>query len=374
MFDKLIPRQQVISNILNQMDNRLVLFITGLRRIGKTSIMKLLIKELIERKNISANKILYISADDYLLMSNSLLEIVDEFRKIHHLKFEEKIYLFFDEITYKADYEIQLKNLVDHHNVKIIASSSSASLLTYKKPYLTGRHHTFEIIPLSFNEYLFFKKINIKQSDSHLKEQYFLDFLKTGGIPEYVLSGDYEYIRVLVDDIIYKDIAAVHNIKNINLLKDYFLLLMERAGKQVSLNKIASILSISPDTSGRFFSFFLNTYLSYMIPRHGKTNEKILAPKKIYAPDLGIRNLFTGFRDIGSLFENYVFLQIKHTKPSYIYKDKTEIDFLTENRTLIEVKFHNEELSKKQQELFTTFNADQKIIIRTPQDIEDIGL
>jgi len=59
---------------------------------------------------------------------------------------------------------------------------------------------------------------------------------------------------------------------------------------------------------------FSETYLNYLIPRCGKTNERILSPKKAYCADLGIRNLFKGFKDIGSIFENYVYLKIKRNQ------------------------------------------------------------
>ena len=91
---------------------------------------------------------------------------------------------------------------------------------------------------------------------------------------------------------------------------------MERAGKSISINKIASILQISPDTSKRYLEYFSNTYLIYLMSRHGKTNERLLSAKKVYAPDLGIRTSFTGIRDKGSLFENYVFLNIKGREKS----------------------------------------------------------
>jgi uncharacterized protein len=285
------------------------------------------------------------------------------------LKFEEKVYLFLDEITYKDDYEIQLKNLVDSQNVKIIASSSSASLLKRKKPYLTGRNIIFEILPLDFEDYLFFKNINISKSDEHLTQGYFEQFMKTGGIPEYVLSHNDLYLKELVDDIIYKDIAAANNIRDIQLIKDYFLLLMERAGKTPSLNKIASILGISPDTSKRYMELFADTFIIHQLSRFGKTNERLLSAKKVYASDLGIRVLFTGFRDIGSLFENYIYLKIKHLNPSYIYQDKTEIDFYTENKLLIEVKYHDMVLSEKQQKLFDNFPATARYIIRNYKEI-----
>lgn len=72
---------------------------------------------------------------------------------------------------------------------------------------------------------------------------------------------------------------------------------MERSGKQVSINKIASILKISTETSKRYLQYFADTYLIYLIERKGKTNEKLLSPKKVYATDIGIRSFFTGFRD-----------------------------------------------------------------------------
>lgn len=365
-----LERKKIFESIVKQLNNRQVLFITGLRRVGKTTLLKMLIQNLIQEHNINPKFIFYISLDDYVLINKSIIDIVEEYRKIHRLGFDEHVYLFLDEVAYKDDYELQLKNLYDYHNVKIFASSSSASLLKSKKPYLTGRSYIFELLPLDFNEYLIFKNIEISRADMHLIPGYFEEFLQTGGIPEYVLRGDPSYIQTLVDDIIYKDIAAVNNIKNPKVLVDYFLLLMERAGKQVSINKMASILQISPDTSKRYLEFFANTYLVYLLNRHGKTNERLLSAKKIYAPDLGIRTSFTGSRDFGSLFENYVFLEIKGYKPAYIYQDTTEIDFFTENKILVEVKYHNEELSEKQNLLFNKINAKKKIIVRSQSDLE----
>lgn len=165
-----------------------------------------------------------------------------------------------------------------------------------------------------------------------------------------------------------KDISAVFNIKNSFVLKDFFLLLMERAGKVFSINKIANALGITPDSAKRYLKYFQDTYLIHLLPRYGKTNEKILSAKKIYAADLGIRTLFTGFRDKGSLFENYIYLKIKHKNPAYIYKDGNEIDFYTEGKSLIEVKY-NSELSEKQKELFDSIKAKEKYVIKSVRDL-----
>ncbi len=370
-FTNIIERYDVESQLRNTLNDKSIVFLTGLRRIGKTTLMKLLIRYLINEKGICSNHIMYVSVDDYLLKDNTLTEIIDEYRKIHKIPFDKLIFLFFDEITYQQDYELQLKNLYDSQNVKVYASSSSASLLKKRKSLLTGRHHTFEISPLTFNEYLIFKNIIIKGVDEHLRDSYFVDYLKCGGMPEYVLNNNVEYLKNLVDDIIMKDIAAMHNIKNTSVLKDYFLLLMERSGKQLSINKISLILNVSPDTSRRYFDLFVDTFLIYSLPRYGKTNSRILSPKKIYACDLGVRNLFTGYRDWGSMFENYVFLQLKDRGLSYVYDNAIEIDFITDHKELIEVKYHNEELSEKQRTLFEKTIATSKYIIRNQQDLEN---
>jgi len=371
LLEGVFERKKILNFLIDDFASKQIVFLTGLRRVGKSTIMRLFIKFLIDNKHINPKSILYISLDDYLLAEKNILEIIDEFRKIHNISFNEKIYLFFDEISFQKDYEIQLKNIYDQQNVKIYASSSSATILKSKKPLLTGRNVIKEIMPLDFEEFLLFKDIVIKKSDNYLTEKYFEDYLKTGGMPEYVITGNIEYLKNLVDDILYKDIISFYNVKDAQLLKDYFLLLMERSGKIISINKIAKILDISPDTARRYLQMFENTYLIYLVHRFGKTNETILSPKKIYAADLGIRTLFTGFRDKGSLFENYVYLKIIDRQPKYIYQDKIELDFITKDKTLIEVKY-NSVLTEKQEKLFKQFPAKNKIIIDEINGLENI--
>jgi predicted AAA+ superfamily ATPase len=145
---------------------------------------------------------------------------------------------------------------------------------------------------------------------------------------------------------------------------------MERAGKVVSINKLANILKISPDSAKRYLQMFVDTYLIYPVNRCGKTNERILSPKKIYAADLGIRTLFTGFRDKGSLFENYVYHRIKDRNPCYVYENGIEIDFLTKDGILVEIKYMNE-ITDKQKTLFEKTKAKKKAIIR---DIKSLNM
>ncbi|MBI5753975.1 ATP-binding protein [Candidatus Peregrinibacteria bacterium] len=365
---ELYSRPASLNLLKNTLSNKHVIFLTGLRRVGKTSLMRLLIKSLIDEEKVEPKHIFYISMDDYILGKKNILELLEEYRKIHKIRFQQKIFVFLDEITYQENFELQLKNITDNQNVKIYASSSSASILKNRKAYLTGRNIVVEILPFDFEEYLQFKKITLEKSNQHLMDKYFEDFMQSGGLPEYVAHNDIEYLKELVDDIIYKDIAAVHGIKNQQTLKDFFLLLMERAGKAISMNKVANILNISVDSAKRYLKLFEDTYLIHTVQRMGKTNERIISPKKIYAADLGIRALFTGLRDKGSFFENYVYLKIKKQKPKYVLENGIEIDFFTENKTLIEVKY-NSTLTEKQKKLFDKTKAGKKIIIKSIKDI-----
>jgi predicted AAA+ superfamily ATPase len=363
------PREKYLIELRKYLDFKQIIILTGLRRVGKTTLMKLIIEEQVNN-GIEPNHILYVSLDDYLLRKNNIIEIINEFRQIHKIKIEEKIYLFLDEVTYKEDFHVQLKNIYDSQNTKLFVASSSASMLRDKKASLTGRAITIEIKPLDLDEYLYFNGITIKKRDKQLYKTHFLEYCKVGGLPENVLNPNREYLMNLVDDIIQKDITAFHAIKNHQIVRDYFTLLMERSGKQLSINKIGKILGISPDTSKRYLGFFESTYLIHLLPRWGKTNQQLLSAKKIYASDLGIKYMFMGERDLGSYFENYIYILLKNKKTLYyLYENTTEIDFITEDKILIESKFYAK-LNKKQEKLFNEYPANKKLVIDSVEKLQ----
>ena len=369
-FPAVVERPEAMAPISASLGNDRVCLLTGLRRTGKTTLMKMLIRDLIGPGGTDPRHICYVSLDDYTLSGESILQVVERYRRIHRLESSRKVYLFLDEVASHGSFEQQLKNLHDSQQVKVYASSSSASLLQDRKAFLTGRSEVVEVMPLDFAEYLRFKGLSVKKRDEHLLDAYFEDFLKTGGLPEYVLHGNDEHLRDLVDDIIMKDIAARYGVRNTGALKDLFLLLMERAGKVASINKLANIQKVSVDTVRRYADWFARTYLVHLVPRHGTTNERLLSAKKVYAADTGIRSLFTGFRDKGSLFENYVYLKLRARKPQYVFQNGSEIDFLTTDSALVEVKYQGE-MSAKQAQLFKDLGARRKALIRGRADLEE---
>lgn len=357
--EEYIRRSKYLDKLTSVTKIREIVILTGLRRVGKTTLMKQIISKLL-KQGTSKTDIFYISLDMLQLKDLTIKEIISEYKKIHKIPNSKKTYIFLDEVTSKENYNQELKNLYDTTKDKLFVSASSASLLKDSKAYLTGRARYFEIEPLDFEEFLLFKGYKVKRSDRHLTEKYFEEYMEHGGMPEYILTKDSVYLSELINTILYKDIIAKHKIKNESFVFDLFRLLCERVGKTLSYNKLAKILGISKDSVQTYIGYFIETYLFSQIEIKGKLNEKIANNKKFYCYDLGIRNNVTGFKDKGAVYENLVYNKIKHDKPSYILQGGVEIDFCTKD-TLIEAKF-GQELKGKQKELFDNLKFKNKIV------------
>ena len=358
---KSITRTKYIQKLKTLLSTKDIIILTGLRRVGKTTILHQLIEHLLQ--SVSKNHIFYISLDLLSIKNITIYEIIQEYRSIQKIKMQEFIYVFLDEITAKEHFQQELKNLYDLGNCKIFVSSSSATKLKDTHAYLTGRARYIEIEPLDFAEFLEFRNYKISPDNSQLYKPYFEEYMEFGGIPEYVLQKDPTYISDLTRTIILKDIVAKYGIRNTEALFDLFKLLIERVGKPLSYTRISNILNISVDSVQTYISYFLETYLFYQIDIVGKLNERIKGPKKLYAGDVGLKNVTHGFKDKGAIYENLVFLKIKSETKEFIhflYKDGIEIDFCYGD-TLIEAKF-GQEMTDKQQKLFDSFKAKNKII------------
>ncbi len=369
-----IPRENYLQLLLKEIDNKEITFVTGLRRVGKTTLLKQIIARLLE-KGIDKHHIFFISLDHSAFSPMNLLDIVEKYREIKNISVKEKIYLFFDEIQYHPHFERDLKILHDHEQVKIIVSGSNSLMLNDTKAFLTGRNRVITINPLSFKEYLLFTKKEVFRADTPRLKQHFLEYLENGGMPEYVLSHNPERITALVSDIIYKDIVGKHNLKNGKKLEELFLLLCERVGKRVTYNKLANILGIDIETVSSYISYFEETYLVYQLNRYAKSqNEIIRSPKKIYIADNGIRSVFVGFKDKGALFENVVFLKLKNKKISYFYENEKEIDFIIEmqkRKIALEVKY-KEVIDTEELMFLEKSNFEEKRVISTVEDFEQL--
>ncbi len=369
-FDTGIEREKYLQQLQPLLQAKGIIFLTGLRRVGKTTLLKQLIKGLLE--TVNSPFILYLTLDFIAFKGKTIHDLVQEFRQMHGHKIDQPIYLFLDEVTYIPSYEQELKNFYDLEQVKIIASSSSASLLKSKNSFLVGRSRFFEIVPLDFEEYLQFKKIVVGKAERYLLPKYFDEYLQMGGLPEYVLTGDPQVIKGTVEQIIYKDIITLHDIKEKDSVERLFLLLCERVGKPLTYAKLARVLGLSVDSIRRYISYFRDTFLFYAIDKYAKSlNERTYSPKKMYIADTGIRTVFAGSRDKGALFENMVFLKIKDKNPHYFYERGKEIDFIIEwkkEKIALEVKY-KEKVDADELTFFNESKFSKKILVQGVQDL-----
>lgn len=358
--EKSYKREIYLNEIFRNIKSKEIIFLTGLRRIGKTTIIKQTVQVLLNQK-IKPEDIFFISLDTFNLLKYSIHDSIENYRRLHKKSVSDFFYLFLDEVVSKEGFEQELKSLYDNDNIKIICSSSIATTMRDKKAYLTGRTKTIEIAPLTFSEFLEFKEAKIGKADRAKLESYFRDYLRIGGIPYYVLTEDGQYLNELIESIIYKDIIAYHKISSEKAVKELFILLCQRVGKPMSYNKLAKILKISVDSVKRYIDYFEKAYLFYTVDRYSKSyNERVTSPKKVYVGDVGIKNLITDFKDLGASFENLVFLKIKNQNPSYYLKDSVEIDFITKE-TLIEAKYGGK-MNDDQRKLFNSIKLKTKKI------------
>lgn len=345
-----IPRPTYIDELEKNLASKEIIFLIGLKRIGKTTIMKQLIARLLA-KGVNSKDVFFINLDSFTLTEYSIHALVEKYREMHKKASTDFFYLFLDEVVTRNDFEAELKSFFDNDNIKIVCSSSLATALRDKKALLTGRTRTIEVQPLSFQEFLKFKKATLTKADQAKLEGYFKDYLRLGGIPQYVLTEDAQYLNELVEGIIYKDIIAYHKIENERAVKELFALLCKRVGKPTSYNKLARMLGISVDSVKRYIDYFEKACLFYSIDRHARTlNEKVTSPKKMYAGDVAIKNLVTGDKDHGASYENLVYLSLKPLKPEYYYENGVEIDFVTKDYA-IEAKYGQEPTEKQAQAL-----------------------
>ena len=280
--EKSIPREIYLSEIFRSIKSKEIIFLTGLRRIGKTTILMQTINQILTNKT-RPEDILFIRLDSFNLLEYSIHQLVEEYRKIHKKSVSDFFYLFLDEVTSRDNFEQELKSLYDNENIKIICSSSIATMMRDKKALLTGRTRTIEVMPLNFQEFLQFKGVKVSKADKAKLESYFKDYLRIGGIPYYVLTEDRAYLNELVESIVYKDVIAYHKISGEKAVKELFVLLCQRVGKPMSYNKLAELLKISVNSVKRYVGYFEKAYLFYIVDRYSKSiNEGVTSPKKIY--------------------------------------------------------------------------------------------
>ena len=353
-----MKKRLLFHTIKKYINHKNALVITGMRQVGKTTIMKQLFEEVNSPK-------LWFDFDNPLDML--LFEDIDYNNIYYKLEKNAKstnkrLYIFIDEIQNLPEITKIIKYHIDHYNVKYIVTESSNYYLKNLFPEsLSGRKFLFVLHPLSFQEYLFFNdKIaepETKNSfDEIIEKQNRIDFEKRnsayenyiefGGFPEVVVTNDEETKKKILKNIFAsffeKDLKILSDIKDIRELRDLILLLVPRTGNILDVSKLSSELGINRVKLYSYLEFLQGVFFLHLIPKFSKSIDRSVAGgKKVYFADTGILNIIGKVND-GQLFENAIANQLWSfgSLSFYNQRNTSEIDFIVDNELALEVKLN----------------------------------
>lgn len=324
----------------------------GVRHGGKTSLAYEHILHLLNQ-GVERTQVLYINCEDYRLYpvdQKQFAKLVEAFYSLYPENHEKQCYLFFDEIQNIDGWSQVIRRLYDTKKVEIYLMGSGANNLNKKIPEsIAGRTLSTEFWPYSFKEYITAKKVEVdltvyddKARDYLIKT--FQEYLTTGGFPEvthYPPDIRQQTLQEYVDIVIYRDIIERHKINNPSLIKHMIISMVHNVGRPFSINKFYNEsktrgYSTSKDVLYDYADFIEDAYLAFSIPLYDSSIRKVQTnPKKLYAVDTGlIRALTLDYdSDLGRLFENIVFLDLRRARCQvsyYLTEDRKEIDFIVQ--------------------------------------------
>lgn len=351
----MIYNRRLFNVLKKHIKSKEIIVLTGMRRVGKTTLYRMLFDEI-----KSDNKA-------FLDMENPLEQRVFEEKDFNNIILnlkeygihqKSRPYIFLDEIQAMPEAVKAIKYLNDHYDIKFFLTGSSSFYLKNLFPEsLAGRKFIFELFPLDFEEFLFFKnqkkdfykdflnKDKKKNAISFEKIKKFYDeYLEYGGFPSVVLEEERENKKLKLNDIFKsyfeKDVKSLADFKNINIFRDLILLLMQRTGSKIEISKLSSELGISRETVYSYLSFLEGTYfINFISPFSRNVDREVSGSKKVYICDNGFLNTFAKVSE-GSLFENAVFNNLKKYGKICYYQKRTgrEVDFILNEKIALEVK------------------------------------
>ncbi|MCH9611769.1 MAG: hypothetical protein S4CHLAM102_02430 [Chlamydiia bacterium] len=308
-----------------------ILILSGIRRSGKSTLQRLLQRELSPSEyylNFDDERLIQFQVEHFQLLLEVLVEL-----------FGAGSIFYFDEIQNVKGWERFIRRLYEQGN-KIYITGSNANLLSKELgTHLTGRYILFEVYPLSFKEIVshhspdLLEKKRFSTTDVGMIRHHFANYLKEGGIPEYVKYGKTEYLRDLLDGILYRDIIARYKLPDEKPLREIVYLLASNVGKEFSYSKLSKTVGTSSsNTISSYCDYLEQCYLFFFLHKYNHSLKKqIISNKKCYMIDTALIRI-TGFRtseDRGRILENVVLLNLKRErKEVYFHKESKECDFI----------------------------------------------
>ncbi len=392
VYDAFVPRE-ILAQAVSYLEARQVIALIGARRVGKSTIAKLMIKELL--KNKEAKNIFFINLEKpefipYKHDAGYLSKIFDAYLKLADPDRDEKIYFFIDEIQIFENWEVFIKSKYENSHIKFIITGSNSSLLTSNyATVLTGRVLKLQVHTFSFTEFLTYRKVPFstplertahKIEIARMKDEY----LKWGGYYDVISIDDEkikkETVKNIAEDIILKDIVPRYSIKNSEEIRDLFYYIVSNAATVLNYSRLARKINIDAKSIKEYIAYFEDNFLVTTIQNyHTKLTEQIKSAKKLYLNDNGFLNLGVN-RSLnnGTRLENWVFTVLYQKSEELTYlKAAKEIDFYSEN-VLYQITYNmeDEQTKKRETEAFQSFDGLSKkyclITFDTKQEMEGI--
>lgn len=357
----MIERPLYLDKIMPFVDTPFVKILTGVRRCGKSTILKMIIKKLREEKHVDDEQILSYRFDSMEYEDMTTKELYLEIKsKILQSK---KTYLFLDEIQEIEGWEKVVNTLASDFDVDIYITGSNSRMMSSEiSTYLTGRYITFHIYTLSFEEYLMFKKSYTTLKD--LKQE-FSQYVRLGGFPathlqDYSQDEVYTIVKDIYNSTIFSDIVRRNQVKKIDQLERVVKYTFNNIGNTFSAKSISNYFKseqrkIDNETVCSYLEKLQKAYILHKCSRYDLQGKNILkTQEKFYLSDVSLRYSALGYAvdSIASSLENIVYLELKRRGYDvYIGKIKDkEIDFVaTKQNEKIYVQVTQEIKSEKTQ-------------------------
>ena len=330
-------KRSALDIVLKQISLSHAVVISGIRRSGKSTLLNQIISNCYEKG------VYYLNFEDERLVDFAVTDFNNLYETFLELYGERKVF-FFDEIQNTPKWEIFVRRMQDK-GCKFFITGSNASLLSKELgTKLTGRCVSIELYPFSFVEFLSFKGYKLqKNALSYTAERaaikkHFAEYLKHGGMPEYLKYKDPTLLKRVYEDILYRDIVARYDIKQVKVLRELGLYLLSNIGGLFSYNNLKKVLGVgSMNTIKSYADFLENSFLIFLINRFSYSlKQQFVANKKIYCIDNGLAEsvAFQFSKNKGKFLENLVFLELKRRYPEiYYYKTANNlgVDFLVKS-------------------------------------------
>ncbi len=355
----MIERPLYLDKIMPFVDTPFVKILTGVRRCGKSTILKMIIKKLREEKHVDDEQILNYRFDSMEYEDMTTKELYLELKsKILQSK---KTYLFLDEIQEIEGWEKVVNTLASDFDVDIYITGSNSRMMSSEiSTYLTGRYITFHIYTLSFEEYLMFKKSYMTLKD--LKQE-FSQYVRLGGFPathlqDYSQDEVYTIVKDIYNSTIFSDIVRRNQVKKIDQLERVVKYTFNNIGNTFSAKSISNYFKseqrkIDNETVYSYLEKLQKAYILHKCSRYDLQGKNILkTQEKFYLADVSLRYSELGYTvdSVASSLENIVYLELKRRGYNvYIGKTKDkEIDFVaTKQNEKIYVQVTQEIKSEK---------------------------